>query len=131
MSDTPPNPANLDRAYGDGMLAGFLGLETPADCPFGRDRIGARIAWLDGFADGVRRGASSIGAAGPVEDAPHGDGAAGSGQACVAVTNIAMAHLLRLTKCAGRREKKPGELASALQAAAKFIHLVGLSGTGT
>ena len=43
----------LDRAYDDGKLAGFLGFETSDSCPFGSDQLGPRIAWLDGFADGV------------------------------------------------------------------------------
>ena len=50
----------LDRAYDDGKLAGFLGFETSDACPFGSDQPGARIAWLDGFADGVWKGSFQV-----------------------------------------------------------------------
>jgi hypothetical protein len=50
----------LDRAYDDGKLAGFLGFETSAACPFGSDQLAPRIAWLDGFADGVWKGSFQV-----------------------------------------------------------------------
>jgi hypothetical protein len=64
MSDKRSDTVILDHAYGDGKLAGFWGLGTSAACPFGRDQTGPRIAWLDGFADGVWKKGAKINASG-------------------------------------------------------------------
>jgi hypothetical protein len=63
MSTMRSNVVILDRAYDDGKLAGFLGLETIEACPYGGDQPGPRIAWLDGFAYGAWKGTSKIDAA--------------------------------------------------------------------
>jgi len=60
MSKKKSDPVVLDRAYDNGKLAGFLGFETSEACPFGSDQPGPRIAWLDGFADGVWKGAFQV-----------------------------------------------------------------------
>jgi ribosome modulation factor len=54
----------LDRAYDNGELAGLLGFETTEACPFGSDQPGPRIAWLDGFSDGVWKGSFKGGTSG-------------------------------------------------------------------
>jgi hypothetical protein len=64
MRKKSSDPVALDRAYDDGKLAGFLGFETSEACPFGSDQPGPRIAWLDGFADGVWKGAFQVNTAG-------------------------------------------------------------------
>lgn len=60
MSNRRSNVVILDRAYDDGRLAGFLGLETSEACPYGVDKPGPRIAWLDGFSFGAWKRASKI-----------------------------------------------------------------------
>lgn len=62
MRNKRSNVVILDRAYDDGKLAGFLGLETTDACPYGADQPGARIAWLDGFDYGAWKGASKVNA---------------------------------------------------------------------
>jgi hypothetical protein len=60
MSNKRSDQVSLDRSYGDGKLAGFWGLATSAGCPFGRDQVGPRIAWLDGFAYGAWKRSAKI-----------------------------------------------------------------------
>jgi hypothetical protein len=62
MSNKRSDVVILDRAYGDGKLAGFLGLATSTGCPFGIDQAGPRIAWLDGFAYGAWKRAAKMNA---------------------------------------------------------------------
>lgn len=42
----------LDRAYEAGKWVGRRSEAGPELCPFTRDTLDLRIAWLDGFADG-------------------------------------------------------------------------------
>jgi len=62
MSNTRSELVILDRAYGDGKLAGFWGLATSAGCPFGSGQPGPRMAWLDGFAYGAWKRTAKINA---------------------------------------------------------------------
>ena len=50
LSDT----TGLESAYDAGKQAGRSGICGPDDCPFSRDALQLRIAWLDGLADGQR-----------------------------------------------------------------------------
>jgi hypothetical protein len=126
MSNKQSDIAILDHAYGEGKVAGFLGLETSAACPFGSDQTGPRIAWLDGFADGVWRGAAKIRT--PGQSGEYGGaGLEASDRADLDIVNIAITHLLRLSKAIGTRREQDRELDSALKAATMFIRSVRLT----
>ncbi|WP_158926347.1 hypothetical protein [Acidisphaera sp. S103] len=123
MSDKRSDIAILDRAYGDGKLAGFWGLETSAACPFGSDQTGPRIAWLDGFAYGAWQGGA--------RSSDSGQGGECDGARLAAydrpdheIVDVAVAHLLRLSKAIGPGTDQCLELDSALQAATVFIRSV-------
>ena len=123
MSNTTNDVALLDRAYNDGRLAGFFGLETIADCPFRGGPAGPRIAWLDGFDYGVWRGAAKIG----TSRRSVTRAGAGLGAPDQAIADIAVAHLLRLAKFIGGDRARRGDLDSALKAAGMFLRLAGLT----
>lgn len=52
MSEPYDDTRELDRAYEDGKTAGQRVDASQAACPFARERLSQRIAWLDGFSDG-------------------------------------------------------------------------------
>jgi hypothetical protein len=126
MSNSRSDQVILDRAYNDGKAAGFWGLESNAACPFGSDQIGPRIAWLDGFADGVWRGAAKINDSGQSEEHDRA-GLGASERPTLEIVNIAIAQLLRLSKAIGTRREQARELESALKAATMFIRSVRLT----
>jgi hypothetical protein len=126
MSDKRSDTVILDHAYGDGKLAGFWGLGTSAACPYGSDQTGPRIAWLDGFAYGVWKGGANINASGP-RDEYDGAGLEAFDRPDLDIVNIAVAHLLRLSKAIETRREQGRELDSALKAATMFMRFVRLS----
>jgi len=126
MSNKRPDSVILEHAYGDGMLAGFLGLETSAACPFGGDQTGPRIARLEGFAYGVWKGAAKINASDQREEY-GGAGFEVAYRSDRDIVNIAIAHLLRLSKVIGMRGEQDRELDSALKAVTAFIRFVQLT----
>jgi hypothetical protein len=126
MSDKQSDILILDHAYGDGKLAGFWGLGTSAACPYGSDQIGPRIAWLDGFADGVWKGGAKINAL-DLREEYEGAGLEAFDRPDLDIVNVAVAHLLRLSKAVETRGEQGRELDSALKAAAKFVRFVQLT----
>jgi hypothetical protein len=129
MSETQSDDAALDRAYADGKLAGFFALVTSDGCPFTREQTGLRIAWLDGFEYGAWEGAATAAAQLEATNDPA--------CACVeatepdredrAIGDIAIAHLLRLSKCITGAATRDQELSSALEAAGAFSFLLRLA----
>jgi hypothetical protein len=127
MSETLSDEAGLDRAYTDGKLVGFFGLATSEGCPFTGEQKDLRIAWLDGFAYGAWEGAAS--SSDPDQEAACGNGSLGAGmdengRDDRAIADIAIAHLLRLSKCISGAPDWGPELGSALEAAGAFSFLL-------
>jgi hypothetical protein len=137
MSEIDPDGAALDRAYSDGRLVGFFGLATSAGCPFvgeRSDQTDLRIAWLDGFAFGQWEGSTNTPAPDQrtshdsyeistiCEDEPYpldnGDRA---------IADIAIAHLLRLSKHGRSTTSQGCEIGSTLEAADCFSVLLRLT----
>jgi len=59
MHEKSANAARLDIAYEKGRQAGLCGQAQPGECPFTRETLDLRIAWLDGFSDGQWEGTGS------------------------------------------------------------------------
>jgi ribosome modulation factor len=126
MSNQRSDIVILDHAYDEGKLAGISGLETSAACPFGSDQTGPRIAWLDGFADGVWQGAAKIGTTDQTEEYGRA-GLEVPDRIGLDMVDTAIAHLLRLSKAIGPRREQDRELDSALRAATIFMRSVRLT----
>jgi hypothetical protein len=130
MSETQSDDAALDRAYADGKLAGFFGLATSDGCPFTAEKTDLRIAWLDGFDYGAWEGAATTAVA--LQDAASNPACAWGEAAAPdrderAIGDIAIAHLLRLSKCITGASTRDPELGSALEAAGAFSFLLRLA----